>query len=197
MAIFLNMLTGIFLWKKGYLREPAIHLSRMRRFCAWALPLGLLMHGIYASKHILAAWARSVPWGLGRWVRPVTEFCMVLGMLVFGLAILAGLLILYHRSDTKNFLMHLEPLGRMALTTYLTQSMVLSFIFYGWGLGLYNHTGPLAGTLIGMAFFPLQMIYAKWWLKHYHFGPMEWLWRSLTYGMKQPFKVRDNENKLK
>lgn len=188
LAIFLNMLLGLFLWKRGTLREPSAHMVRLRRFCVWALPLGLLMHIIYASRHILLAWARTVPWALGRWVRPVTELSMILGMLVLGLAFIAGLLLLYHRPAARRKLKLFEPLGQMALTTYLTQSLVLSFIFYGWGLGLYNRTGALAGVLIGIGLFILQIFFARWWLTRYRFGPVEWLWRCLTYGKRQPFR---------
>lgn len=187
--IFLNMLLGILMWKKGYLRDPSAHLPRFRRFCIWALPLGLLLHGIYASRHILSDWARTVPWTIGRWVRPLTELSMILGMLVLGLAVIAGLMIVYHRPETKRILRHLEPMGRMALTSYLTQSLVLSFVFYGWGLSLYNRTGSLAGALIGIGLFSLQVRFSKWWLERFRFGPVEWLWRSVTYGRRQRFKV--------
>lgn len=188
MVIFLNMLLGILLWKRGVLREPSAHLAGFRRFCVWALPLGLLLHGVYASRHILLAWSRTLPWTLGRWVRPVTELSMMLGMVVLGLAFIAALLLLYHRPGAKRLLKHLQPLGQMALTTYLTQSLVLSFVFYGWGLGGYNRTGPLTGALLGFGLFTLQILLAKWWLLRFRFGPVEWLWRSLTYGKRQRFR---------
>lgn len=188
LAIFLNMLLGVFLWKQGTLREPSVHLARIKRFCVWALPLGLTMHVVYASRHWLFTWSRTVPWGVGRWVRPLTELSMILGMLVLGLAFIAGLLLLYHRTSPRRILQIFEPLGQMALTTYLTQSLVLSFLFYGWGLGLYNRAGALAGVLIGIVLFGLQIVFARWWLTRYRFGPVEWLWRSLTYGKWQAFR---------
>ena len=185
LAIFLNMILGILLWKRGILHQPAAHLHGIKRFCLWAFPLGLLLHGIYASRHMLLAWGWTVPWSLGRWVRPLTELSMILGMLVLGLALMGGLLLLYQRPGTKRILRLFEPLGRMALSTYLTQSLVLSFVFYGWGLGWYNRTGPLAGALLGVGLFSGQLFFARWWLTRFRFGPAEWLWRSLTYGRRQ------------
>ncbi len=70
------------------------------------------------------------------------------------------------------------------------QSLVMTGIFYGWGLNQYNRMGPLSGVLLGLGFFTLQMALAPWWLKRFHFGPVEWLWRSITYLRWQPFRKR-------
>lgn len=86
----------------------------------------------------------------------------------------------------------LEPLatvGRMTLTTYLVQSIVCTTLFYGYGFGWYgrvHHTGMLA---IALTLFALQMAVSVWWLRRFRFGPAEWLWRSLTYGRRQPMKM--------
>ena len=78
--------------------------------------------------------------------------------------------------------------GRMALTNYLLHSIVLTTIFYGYGLGLYG-TIPRAGQ---MAFVVLVLGLQLWlspiWLRHYRFGPLEWAWRSLTYWQRQPLR---------
>ena len=79
----------------------------------------------------------------------------------------------------------LEPLadvGKMALTTYLLQSVILGFIFYGYGLGLFGKLGERTGACIAIALYAAQVLFSHWWLKHYRFGPFEWLWRRLSYG---------------
>lgn len=78
------------------------------------------------------------------------------------------------------------PAGRMALTNYLTQSIVLSFVFYGYGLGLVGRlpTGPVA--LGGVAFYALQVLISRYWLLRFRFGPFEWFWRSLTFSRLGP-----------
>jgi uncharacterized protein len=83
----------------------------------------------------------------------------------------------------------LAALGRMTLTTYLTQSLVSTFVFYNWGLGLMTKV-DLTGILVfTLGLFSLQIAFSVWWLRRYQFGPAEWLWRSLAYGRKLPLRV--------
>ena len=84
----------------------------------------------------------------------------------------------------------LAPLGRMALTNYLLQSVILGFVFYGYGLGLFGNLSVTRGAILGIALYALQMLASSWWLKRFRFGPMEWLWRCATYGAWQPFRLR-------
>ncbi len=76
----------------------------------------------------------------------------------------------------------------MALSNYLGQSLLCGLIFYSYGLGLY---GRLPGYWLYTAVFAIWAIEIIWsvlWLRTYKFGPFEWLWRSLTYGKKQPLR---------
>ncbi|MEJ7608735.1 MAG: DUF418 domain-containing protein [Bryobacteraceae bacterium] len=74
------------------------------------------------------------------------------------------------------------------MTNYLVQSIVLGFIFYGYGLGLFGRIGSGAAVGIGVALYILQVQLSRLWLRHFRFGPFEWLWRSLTYGKRQPMR---------
>jgi uncharacterized protein len=76
----------------------------------------------------------------------------------------------------------LAPMGRMALTNYLTHSIVFTLIFYGYGLGLYGEVGRAGATLMALALLAFQVWFSGWWLARYRMGPMEWVWRALTYG---------------
>ncbi len=82
----------------------------------------------------------------------------------------------------------LAAAGRMALTNYILQSVLCSFIFNGYGLGLYGKVG--AAGLLGFAagIYTLQIAISNWWLARFQFGPLEWVWRSLTYLKIQPFR---------
>ena len=82
----------------------------------------------------------------------------------------------------------LAPVGRMALTSYLVQSLVLGALFYGWGLGLFGRLGEASAAVIALAIFLAQMVASALWLRWFRFGPVEWLWRSFTYGSKQPLR---------
>ncbi len=71
--------------------------------------------------------------------------------------------------------------GRMSLTNYLMQSVLLGFVFYGYGLGLFGKLTLETGACIAVALYAAQVVFSQWWLRHYRFGPMEWLWRRLSY----------------
>ncbi len=80
----------------------------------------------------------------------------------------------------------LAPLGKMGLTTYLLQSLVLAVICCGFGLGLMGDFGSAAGAAIGLALFIAQIFLARWWMSRYSMGPVEWLWRTATWMKRQP-----------
>lgn len=88
-------------------------------------------------------------------------------------------------------LSYLAPLGRMALTNYLMHSLILTTLFYGYAGGLYGEISRAPQMLIVLAIIVLQIPLSSWWLKHYRFGPLEWLWRSLTYKKWQAFRIQN------
>ncbi|MES2316274.1 MAG: DUF418 domain-containing protein [Pseudomonadota bacterium] len=74
------------------------------------------------------------------------------------------------------------PAGRMAFSNYIAQSVVLSLVFFGYGLGQFGQHGPAAAFAFGVLLFALQSVLSAFWLRHFRFGPLEWLWRTLMYG---------------
>jgi uncharacterized protein len=79
-----------------------------------------------------------------------------------------------------------EPLGRMVLTNYLLQSLIFGWVFYGYGLALFGKLGVSSALAFGTVVYAGQAIFSAWWLKGHNFGPVEWLWRGLMYGVSQP-----------
>ncbi len=120
-------------------------------------------------------------------------FYNIFGSLVVALGHV-GMLMLVVQSGVLGWLTkRLAAVGRMALTNYLTHSLVCTTLFYGYGFGLFgqiNRTG-LAGIVLLIWIF--QLIVSPIWLKHFKFGPAEWLWRSLTYWKLQPIVARQPE----
>ncbi|MDE2827101.1 MAG: DUF418 domain-containing protein [Bacteroidota bacterium] len=83
----------------------------------------------------------------------------------------------------------LAATGRMALTNYVTQSLICTLVFYGHGLGLFERVAAPGRTGIVFAIWALQLLWSPWWLKRFRFGPLEWIWRSATYMKPQPMRV--------
>jgi len=81
------------------------------------------------------------------------------------------------------------PLGRMAFTNYLVQSLIFSWVFYGYGFGLFGQVAASAALAFGVVVYVVQVFFSRWWLLRYSFGPVEWLWRTLMYGRAQPMKL--------
>lgn len=121
---------------------------------------------------------RMIVWSIFGWATEGTA-----------IAYAAVLLLLLQRSKITRLLQPLGATGRMALTTYLTQSVVCTLLFYGYGLGWYGQVGYTGNLIITLVFFACQMAISSWWLKRFRFGPVEWLWRRLTYGHPIPMRV--------
>ena len=82
----------------------------------------------------------------------------------------------------------LQPVGRMALTNYIMQSVMGVFIYYGIGLGLGGRFGPALYMPIAFVLFLIQIIYSNWWFNFFIYGPLEWIWRQLSYGKRLAFR---------
>jgi uncharacterized protein len=102
----------------------------------------------------------------------------------------AAMTLIYWRDPIHGLLAKLAPVGRMGLTVYLTQTVFGIGIFYGVGLGMLGKMGIAAAIGWGVAFFVVQIILARAWMRRFTMGPVEWLWRSLTYFKLQPIRQR-------
>ncbi len=137
----------------------------------WGALIGLAANGMLVFAG--AAWQAS----LG----------LTLGAPALAGAYIAGLALLSLRPRGSRLLAPLGQVGRMALTNYVLQSVVCSFLFYGFGLGLYERVGGAGLVGISLLVYLAQVAFSHWWLGRFRYGPLEWLWRSLTYGKRQPF----------
>jgi uncharacterized protein len=88
------------------------------------------------------------------------------------------------------------PVGRTAFSNYILQSVILGLLFYGYGLGLMGHVGAAAGLGIACAIYAGQAWLSAMWLRSHRFGPLEWLWRTLMYGRRQPWLRQRTGTKL-
>ncbi|WP_102408198.1 DUF418 domain-containing protein [Parabacteroides bouchesdurhonensis] len=104
---------------------------------------------------------------------------------------ISGLVLLYYQYGGRKILDYMAPVGRMSVTNYMAQSMCGVIIFYGFGFNGAVHLDYLQSFLVGIAFCALQILYSNWWIKRFYYGPVEWLWRVLTWLRPVPLRRTD------
>jgi len=104
------------------------------------------------------------------------------------------LLLVAHNRDWLRRLAAFGWTGRMALTNYMIQVMILDFTFSKYALGL--EVRPLVGLAMAIALFVLDALFSRWWLARFRYGPFEWLWRSATYARWQPLRLPSHAQKV-
>lgn len=174
------MLIGMALFKSKVL--SAVRTTNFyQRMAAIGIGLGLLFSIIGLQQNYAHGWACEYSFFLGSQYTYLSSLPMALGYIALVMLLCKGSLF-----ETLN--KWLTPVGRMALTNYLMQSVIATFIFYGHGLGLFGTVGRAEQWLYILGIWAFQIVFSKWWLSKFKFGPMEWLWRSLTYWRLQDFK---------
>jgi len=102
-----------------------------------------------------------------------------------------GVIMIITKTSTRSLIAkRLSDVGRMALSTYLMQSIISGFLFYGHGLALFGDLDRSAQAVFVLGIWVFNITFAGVWLSFFKYGPFEWLWRSLTYGKAQPLSKR-------
>jgi uncharacterized protein len=187
LSVLWKFLLGFVIGRRMLLQRAEGHLDVYRRALPWLLVGGLagsvLLGGATWHLQTLLPDHRSL-WARLLWI-PVD-----LSMLMLSLAYVAVLVLLYQRPGVRSRLCVLAPLGRMALTAYLSQSVAIVLLLYGVGFDLLGKVGATVGMGFVVLIYGLQIAFSGWWLRRFRFGPAEWVWRSLTYGRWQPMRSR-------
>jgi uncharacterized protein len=186
LQIFGMFLLGLYAAKRRLFENIAAH----RRMAVGVLTVGGLFGAAAMFLLVIAPElaARGVDLLPGFRNRFVSELWMFGGPLLT-VAYVAGIALLCERARVARRLAILAPVGRMALTNYLLQSVVGTSLYYGYTFGLYGKVGPALGILLSTAIFACQIPISHWWMARFRFGPAEWLWRSLTYMRPQPMRL--------
>ena len=90
---------------------------------------------------------------------------------------------------TRRVLAPFAAVGRMAFTNYILHSIVFGFVFFGYGFGLFGRIGAASALLLVAIVYSFQTVFSTFWLSRFRFGPLEWLWRSITYNSSQPMRI--------
>ncbi len=110
---------------------------------------------------------------------------------------LFGLIMLLYKSGWFNWLFRLlRPVGQMAFTNYLMQSLMAALFFYGIGFGMMGKLQRYEVYMVAMAIWAIEITWSHIWLRYFRFGPLEWCWRSLTYWKKQPMRKENSKEVL-
>ena len=171
-------LYGVYLWRQGYLARPEEHLDWWRRGLWIGLPVGLIGNAL----SVWLEWHFHPDPDKPTLVTSIMVVLQSIAMPALSLAYGATIILLWQQAAWRQRLMPLSFVGRMALTNYLLQSLIFTTVFYSYGLGLYGRAGPLVDVPLAIVVYSLQIPFSMWWLKTHRYGPMEWVWRRLTYG---------------
>lgn len=172
-----RFLIGAWVGRHGWIERAREYLPGWRRVRGPALLAGLVLEGgAVMLGH--AAWLEGVP------RREFIADCIhLVSVLILATGYVAALVVAFEGGRLRAWLAPFAWAGRMALTNYLMQSLVIGFVLFGVGpgLNLAGRIGTCALTGIVVVTFALQVVFSRWWLSRFAHGPAEWLWRRLTY----------------
>jgi uncharacterized protein len=191
-AVFAMFLLGLYAGRRRLFHDTKKHLKLFRSVFWWGLPIGLAS---MAAERILSVTTGYAVFRDQQASWPVQLFGDIIftyGSTVLALAYAAGIVLLAHTDRGKHLLSPLGAAGRMALTVYISGSVMFGALFYGFAFGNAFWLGPAAVTGYAVLFFTTLMLVSVWWTNRFRFGPMEWCWRALTYLKLPPMKRQVN-----
>jgi len=175
------MLLGMMLFKMGVLigERSAGFYVRMAAIC-YGIGVPLALYGLWFFDTHTESFVPIMTIGI-----PIVD---ISGPLV-ALGHIALLNLVWRRGWRGDFATRLRAAGRMAFTNYIAQTLICTTLFHGWGFGLWGALNRLELLGVVVAIWALQLWWSPVWLSRYRFGPLEWVWRSLTYRSRQPMRL--------
>lgn len=176
-----RFMVGIAVARGGYLRQPGKYLRQVAWIAALALPAGFVLEHdwLFGDSMQAHGWVTQ-PVAL----QMVRHACNSLGVVCMTAGYVALFMLSWQLDLFRRMFGWLAPTGRMALTNYLSQTVICYLLFFGFGLALMGRVGATVCLAISVAVYLLQCLLSHWWLAHFRYGPMEWLWRWWTYGSR-------------
>ncbi|MFM6987624.1 MAG: DUF418 domain-containing protein [Arenimonas sp.] len=172
---------GVRLHRSGFTRPPerSVRADALRALALFAAGLALTLAGVAVSPDVdpLRIDVRSAAVGI----------LNLLGAPLMCLGYFFALRWLWGQAGGRRWLARFAPAGRMALSNYLGQSLLCTLLFYGYGAGLFGQLPRAWQIPFAVAVFGAQLAFSRWWLARFGMGPMEHLWRRLTYGARLKF----------
>lgn len=185
--ILAMFLLGFYAYRRKFFQDLSSHRTFIRRVLVYGLILGVIGNVAFATFAGAEAVFPPSPAGV---VGVISYAFGVPALALFAIALVATL---WQKPAWRRLLSLLAPVGRMALTNYLLQTVICVLIFYGYGLGFFGRVGATKATLIAFAIFLFQILTSALWLKYFSYGPMEWIWRQLTYRRRLSLRSQNRE----
>jgi uncharacterized protein len=178
-------LFGLYAGRQMLYANLADHQHLLRQLRKWGFIVGI-------PCNIAMAWfeidGQAIPAATGL----LDTFFYATGVVPLSLAITASICLWWVKKEGRTKWRYLAPVGRMALTNYLMHTLISIFLFYGIGLALGGNIGPSIFFPVAFLIFGVQVLYSNWWFRYFNYGPMEWIWRQLTYGKRLPLRKQNN-----
>lgn len=181
-AVLAFFLCGLYAGKKGIFKDLKGNRLLFKKICAIGFPVGALFLFFYIL-------FETASWPVGTAARPalLTMTNYLASLFIFPAYV--SLILLSLQTDRCRYILTpVAAAGRMALTNYLTQTLILIILFYGFGFGLFYRVSLAQGVLITITLYLLQVIWSNLWFKKFKYGPLEWFWRGLTYKKFEPLR---------
>ncbi len=186
-------LIGLLLGRMRFFENLERYTKQLKQILAWGV-LGLAAL-IGLTILIFSGQEESGSQGFDSWLAMAGFTLFDLFNLLAAAMIVAGFTLLYRRVRFEQWFNTMAPYGRTALTNYVLQSVIGTAIFYGWGLGLLGDIRNIYTFMLGLVFILFQVWTSRWWLNRFRYGPLEWIWRMLTYGRIFPLlQAKDKEH---
>lgn len=182
LSVLAMFLLGVYFGKRQIFQNLEANRPLFRKLLVWGGILGVVGNAIYAT--VIMPITRFMP----SWSFLLATVTQGIGAPLLCLAYISGIALLTMIPAWHQRLRVLAPVGQMALTNYLSQSILCTLIFYGYGLGLFGRIGAAQGIALTLVIYLIQIPVSNWWMKRFRYGPAEWLWRSLTYLQIQPMR---------
>ena len=179
-TVLAMFLIGLYLGRSNFIRMIPEKIETLKRFRFWGLTIG------FSLMFLIVTGTKFLP-TISALVAIIEDQYLAGPILCLGYA--SALTLAFLKNPNRRIYRFFSRIGRMALTNYLSQSLVLTFVSYGWGLGLALKLNGFQVLGICIGLFVVQVVLSDMWLKKFKYGPLEWVWRCITYWRVLPIKV--------
>ena len=171
-TVLAMFLIGLYLGRSNFIRNLPEKVDLLKKVRFWGLSIG------FTLMFLIVLGTKTLP-TVSALVAIIEDQYLAGPILCLGYA--SALTLAYLENPHRKIFIHFSNVGRMALTNYLSQSLVLTFLAYGWGLGLALKLNGYEVLGVGVILYLSQIVFSGIWLRRFRYGPLEWIWRCITY----------------